>query len=139
MRFILGVIMTLALTTLALVGVAFGQTTTPAAPTTTITTLPSGTVIVRGAKPAPKGPKAPKAIKRPSGETCRRIEAAAEALVLAAVEAVMLHRDVLTSAEMLKSAQKADKLLLLCGGLTTDQMYQALVDQVKRGVENKGE
>jgi uncharacterized iron-regulated membrane protein len=134
MRFILGVIMALALTTLALVGVAFGQTTAPAAPTTT--TLPSGTVIIRGAKPAPK---AVKTTKRPSQETCRRVEAAAEALVLAAVEAVMLHRDVLTSAEMLKSAQKADKLLILCGGLTTDQMYQALVDQVKRGVENKGE
>lgn len=133
---ILGVIMALALFTLALVGVAFGQTT-PAAPTTTTTTvLPSGTIVIKGAKPAPKGPKAPKA---PSAESCRRIEAAAEALVLAAVEAVMLHRDVLTSAEMLKSAQKADKLLLLCGGLTTDQMYQALVDQVKRGVENKGE
>jgi hypothetical protein len=134
MRFILGVIMTLVLTTVALIGVAFGQA--PAAPTTTTTTLPSGTIVVKGAKPAPKGPKA---TKRPSADKCRRVEAAAEALVLAAVEAVMLHRDVLTSAEMLKSAQKADKLLLLCGGLTTDQMYQALVDQVKRGVENKGE
>ena len=40
MRFILGVIMTLALTTLAFVGNAFGQT--PAAPATTTTTvLPS--------------------------------------------------------------------------------------------------
>jgi hypothetical protein len=134
MRFIFGVIMALALTTLALVGIAFGQAPAPA-PTTTVTTLPSGTVIVRGAKPAPKGIKA----TRPSPETCRRIEAAAEALVLAAVEAVMLHRNVLMSAEMLQTAQKADKLLLLCGGLSTSQMYEALVDQVKRGMENKGE
>jgi uncharacterized iron-regulated membrane protein len=136
MRFILGVIMALALFTLALVGVAFGQTT-PAAPTTT--TLPSGTIVIKGAKPAPKTPKAVKAVKRPSQETCRRVEAAAEALVLAAVEAVMLYKNVLMSAEMLQTAQKADKLLLLCGGLSTSQMYEALVDQVKRGMENKGE
>lgn len=135
MRFILGVIMALAFTTLALVGVAFGQTT-PAATTTTI--LPSGTIVIKGAKPAPKTPKAVKAT-RPSQETCRRIEAAAEGLVLAAVEAVMLHRNVLMSAEMLQTAQKADKLLLICGGLTTAKMYEALVEQVKRGVENKGE
>lgn len=139
MRFILGVIMALALFTLALIGVAFGQTTTPAAPTTTTTTLPSGTVVIKGAKPAPKGIKAVKTVKRPSTETCRRVEAAAEGLVLAAVEAVMLYKNVLMSAEMLKSAQKADKILLLCGGLSTSQMYEALVDQVKRGMENKGE
>ena len=137
MRFIFGVIMALAFFTLALVGVAFWQA--PAAPTTTTTTLPSGTVVIKGAKPAPKGIKAVKTVKRPSTETCRRVEAAAEGLVLAAVEAVMLHRNVPMSAEILRSAQKADKILLLCGGLTVDQMYQALVDQVKRGVENKGE
>ena len=139
MRFIFGVIMALALTTVALIGVAFGQAPAPAAPITTVTTLPSWTIVIKGAKPAPKGPKAPKATKRPSAESCRRIEAAAEALVLAAVEAVMLYKNVLMSAEMLQTAQKADKLLLLCGGLSTSQMYEALVDQVKRGMENKGE
>ncbi len=136
MRFILGVIMALALFTLALVGVAFGQTPAPAAPITTVTTLPSGTIVIKGAKPAPK---AAKATKRPSGETCRRVEASAEAVILAAVEAAMVHRDIMLSAEMLKSAEKADKILVLCGGLTTAQMYTALVEQVKLGMENKGE
>jgi hypothetical protein len=135
MRFIFGVIMTLALTTLASVGNAFGQS--PAAPATTTTTvLPSGTVVIKGAKPTAKGPKAP---KRPSEETCRRVEASAEAVILAAVEAAMVHRDIMLSAEMLKSAKKADKILVLCGSLSTSQMYTALVEQVKLGMENKGE
>ena len=60
-------------------------------------------------------------------------------MILAAVEAAMVHRDIMLSAEMLKSAEKADKILVLCGSLSTSQMYTALVEQVKLGMENKGE
>lgn len=133
MRFILGVIMALALFTLALVGVAFGQA--PAAPTTTTTTLPSGTVIIRGAKPAPK---AVKTTKRPSQETCRRVAAAVESSLVLALEAAY-SGDQATAGALLASAKKADPILVLCGELSSQQVWDALRGALRYNLENKGE
>lgn len=137
MRFILGVIMTLALTTVALIGVAFGQAPAPAAPTTTTTTvLPSGTVVVKGAKPAPKGIKAAKA--RPSAETCRRVAAAVESSLVLALEAAH-SGDQATAGTLLNLAKKADHILVLCGELSSQQVWDALRGALRYNLENKGE
>lgn len=130
MRFIFGVIMTLALTILALVGVAFGQTT-PAAPTTT---LPSGTVIIRGAKPAHKAVKT----TRPSSETCRRVAAAVESSLILALEAAH-SGDQATAGALLASAKKADRVLKACGELSSEQVWGALRGALRYNLENKGE
>jgi hypothetical protein len=133
MRFILGVIMALALFTLALVGVAFGQA--PAAPTTT--TLPSGTIVIKGAKPAPKTPKAVKAT-RPSAQTCRRVAAAVESSLVLALEAAY-SGDQATAGTLLASAKKADHILALCGELSSQQVWGALRGALRYNLENKGE
>ena len=133
MRFILGVIMTLALTTVALIGVAFGQTT-PAAPTTTTTVLPSGTIVIKGAKPAPKTPKAD---KRPSADTCRRVATAVEASLILALEAAH-SGDQATAGALLASAKKADPILKACGELSSKQVWDALQSALRYNLENKG-
>lgn len=135
MRFIFGVIMTLALTTVALIGVAFGQTT-PAAPTTTTTTtvLPSGTIVIKGAKPAPKTPKAD---KRPSADTCRRVATAVESSLVLALEAAH-SGDQETAGRLLASAKKADHILVLCGDLSSQQVWDALRGALRYNLENKG-
>lgn len=132
MRFIFGVIMTLALTTVALIGVAFGQA--PAAPTTTTTVLPSGTIVIKGAKPAPK---AVKATKRPSQETCRRVAAAVESSLVLALEAAH-SGDQETAGRLLASAKKADPILQTCGELSSKQVWDALQSALRYNLENKG-
>ena len=134
MRFILGVIMALAFTTtLAFVEVAFGQTI-PAAPATTTTTLPSGTIVVKGAKPAPKTPKAD---KRPSADTCRRVATAVEASLILALEAAH-SGDQATAGALLASAKKADPILKACGELSSKQVWEALQSALRYNLENKG-
>lgn len=135
MRFILGVIMALALFTLALVGVAFGQTTPAATTTTTTTILPSGTIVIKGAKPAPKTPKAD---KRPSPKTCHRVATAVEASLIIALEAAH-SGDQATAGALLASAKKADPILKACGELSSNQVWGALQGALRYNLENKGE